>query len=142
MLSYARACGMHVAAAVAEALPFADASFDYVPIVTTFCFVDDAHAMLREAHRVLRMDGDVVIGLIDLESPIRQHHLAHQAKDVFCLEARFYSAVEVDALLGDAGFADLIWLQILSVPLSQIREMESLATGTDHGAFLVVHGRA
>jgi ubiquinone/menaquinone biosynthesis C-methylase UbiE len=56
--------------AVAEALPFADGEFDYTLIVTTICFVDDAAAMLHEAARVLRPAGDLVIVLIDRDSPL------------------------------------------------------------------------
>jgi SAM-dependent methyltransferase len=137
-LTYARVRGVSVARAVAEALPFANAVFDYALVVTTICFVDDARAMVREIARVLRAEGKVIIGLIDRESPLGQDYVAHQAENVFYREATFYSAVEVEALLKETGFSDLVWAQTLSTPLSETREIEPIRAGTGRGAFLVV----
>ena len=143
MLGYARARGVYVAAARAEALPFAVASFDYALVVTTICFVDDAAAMLREAARVLRPQGTLVIGLIDRESPLGQDYLSHQADNVFYRAARFYSASEVAKLLAGTGYKDLSWVQTVSKPLAEMRDVEPVAHGTGRGAFLVVRaGRA
>jgi SAM-dependent methyltransferase len=141
MLGYARARGVSVARAVAEALPFANSVFDYALIVTTICFVNDAKAMMREASRVLRPGGELVIGLIDRESPLGRDYLARRSENVFYREARFYSAAEVGGLLTEAGFDDLVWLQTLSTPLSQIMEIEAVTAGTGRGAFLTVRAR-
>ena len=138
MLGYARSRGVRVAAAVAEALPFAAGTFDYALVVTTICFVDDAAAMLREAARVLRPDGWLVIGLIDRKSPLGQDYVAHQAENVFYRAARFFSAAEVARLLAEAGFRDATWLQTLSSPIADMRELEPAAEGTGRGAFLAV----
>jgi len=142
VLDYARERGVRVARAVAEALPFADTVFDYALIVTTICFVDDARAMLHETARVLRPGGALVIGLIDRESPLGQDYGAHRADNVFYRDAKFFSAAEVGALLADTGFGDLVWLQTVSSPLSQIREIEPAIAGTGRGAFLVVRALA
>lgn len=137
-LAYARVRGIRAAGAVAEALPFPDATFDYALIVTTLCFVDDAAATLAEAHRVLRPGGALVIGFIDRTSSLGQHYLAHQAENVFYRGARFYSAEEVERLLRDAGFARPAWVQTLSAPPDEIREVEALRDGRGRGAFVVV----
>lgn len=141
MLGYARGRGIAVARAVSEALPFADAVFDYALIVTTICFVDDPRGMLREAARVLRPGGELVIGFIDRESPLGQRYQAHQAENVFYRDATFYSAAEVEALLGEAGFRRLLWIQTLRGPLPEIEEIEPISAGRGRGAFLVVRGR-
>jgi SAM-dependent methyltransferase len=141
MLGYARGRGVCVACAVAEALPFAGGAFDYALIVTTICFVDDAAAMLREAARVLRPDGELVIGLIDRDSPLGREYLAHQAENVFYREATFFSAAEVEALLRETGFGEFVWIQTLSIPLSQVRDIEPVSAGTGRGAFLVIRAR-
>lgn len=141
MLGYARARGVRAAQAIAEALPFADALFDYALIVTTICFVDDPVAMLREAARVLRLGGVLVIGFIDRNSPLGQDYLAHQAENVFYREASFYSADEVNALLMDTGFHDPVWVQTLSTPLERIRDIEPVSAGAGQGAFITVRVR-
>ncbi len=141
MLGYARSRGVCGVRAIAEALPFARGTFDYALLVTTICFVENARGMLREAVRVLRPAGTIVIGLIDRESRLGQHYLAHQAENVFYRDAKFFSAAEVGALLMETGFGDLTWVQTLATPLSEIREIEPVRDGTGNGAFLVVRAR-
>jgi len=141
MLGYARARGVRVAGAVAEALPFANAVFDYALIVTTLCFVEDATAMLAEARRVLRPRGELVIGFIDRTSDLGRHYLAHQAESEFYREATFYSADEVQQLLRDTGFMAPVWAQTLFKPLDESREIEAVRDGRGQGAFVVVKAR-
>ena len=141
MLGYARERGVSVARAVAEALPFAEAVFDYALVVTTICFVDDARAMLGEIARVLRPGGTLVIGFIDRESALGKDYVDHQTENVFYRAATFYSAAEVEALLKRTGFHDVIWVQTLSLPLSEMHEIEALTTGTGRGAFLGVRAQ-
>lgn len=127
---------------VAERLPFAAASFDYGLIVTTLCFVDDPVDMLREARRVIKPDGCLVVGFVDRESSLGQEYLAHQAENVFYREATFYSSDEVERLLHDNGFPCQVWGQTLSRPLVEIREIEPLRAGRGSDAFVVVKGMA
>jgi SAM-dependent methyltransferase len=138
MLHYAAARSVLAAQGVAEALPFRDAAFDYALVVTTLCFVDDAKVMLTEARRVLAPGGSLVVGFIDRASTHGRDYLAHRADHVFYREATFYSAAEVDALLRDTGFSDLVWAQTITVPPNQMREAEPLRAGTGTGAFAVV----
>jgi SAM-dependent methyltransferase len=142
MLEYARARGIRVVLGVAERLPFATASFDYALIVTTICFVDDAGAMLREARRVIKPDGCLVVGFIDRESALGQEYLVHQAENVFYREATFYSAKEVERLLSNNGFPCQVWAQTLSRLLPEMSEIEPLRAGRGTGAFVVVRGMA
>lgn len=54
--------------AAAEALPFADRTFDVVAFITSLEFVDDGAAALREAARVSRCG--VLLGVLNLASPL------------------------------------------------------------------------
>lgn len=141
MLDYARGRGIAVVQAVAEALPFRDGGFDYILSVTTLCFVDNAAAMFAEAHRVLTPGGTLVIGLIDRDSPFGADYLAHQAESLFYRAATFYSALEVERLLGEAGFAEPDWVQTLYRPLQEIDAIESPHHGHGRGGFVVVRAK-
>jgi len=141
VLDYAANRDISTVQAIAEALPFADSSFDYALSVTTICFVDDATAMLSEAYRVLKPGGELVIGFIDRTSDLGQHYLAHQAENVFYREATFYSADEVEQVLLDTGFSGPVWVQTLSKSLDEICEIEPLRAGRGQGAFVVVSAR-
>lgn len=133
VLGYAAKRGIAAVQAIAEALPFADGLFDRFLCVTTICFVDDAGAMLREACRVLKPDGILVIGFIDRTSILGQHYLAHQAENVFYRDATFFSASEVALLLNDSGFTEPTWVQTLSGMPEETREIESLSSGYGEG---------
>jgi SAM-dependent methyltransferase len=138
MLAYAAVRGIEVVEGTAEALPFADCSFDHALVVTTLCFVDSPAEMLAEAHRVLKPGGRLVIGFIDRESALGQDYLAHKFENVFYREATFYSADEVARLLTDGGFAIDGWGQTLALPLAETREIEPLRAGRGQCAFAVV----
>jgi len=60
--------GIKVIKGFAEELPFKDNSFDFVLFVTTICFLDDIFKAFKEANRVLKEDGEIIIGLIDKNS--------------------------------------------------------------------------
>jgi SAM-dependent methyltransferase len=138
MLGYARNRGVAVACAVAGALPFPDSTFDHVLVVTTLCFVDDPRTMLREAARVLRPGGTIVIGMIDGESAVGRLYRASQRHDPFYRVARFYSSADVEALLAEAGFGETAWMQTLAAAPAVVAEIEPARQGRGHGAFLVV----
>lgn len=138
MLEYARARGVRGACAVAESLPFANAAFDYALVVTTICFVEDAAAMLAEAHRVLKPGGALVIGFIDRASALGRQYQAHREENVFYRDAKFYSGDEVERLLADAGFGAPVWAQTLFSPLAETREIEPMRAGRGEGSFVVV----
>lgn len=138
VLDYATRRGITTVQALAEALPFADHSFARALCVTTICFVDDVGTMLREAWRVLKPGGVLVIGFIDRTSELGQHYLAHQLENVFYRDATFFSADEVEQLLHDTGFIKPHWVQTLSSTLETTHEIEPLHSGHGAGAFVVV----
>ncbi|HHW77581.1 MAG TPA: methyltransferase domain-containing protein [Xanthomonadaceae bacterium] len=138
MLALAAARGIEVVVGTAEQLPFPPARFDYALIVTTLCFVDSPARMLAEAHRVLEPNGSLVIGFIDRDSPLGRDYLAHQARSVFYREATFYSAAEVEQLLGEAGFTIHAWGQTLSHSLAETCMIEPLQSGRGRCSFVVV----
>jgi len=138
VLRYAAYRGVRVARAVAEALPFRPALFDYALVVTTICFVDDAPAMLAELHRVLRADGVLCVGFVDRDSALGRFYLSQRADNVFYRDAVFYASADVDGLVREAGFRDLRWVQTLLGPLDAMTEIEPVRDGHGTGGFVVV----
>lgn len=138
MLEHACERGIHAVHGVAEQLPFADQSFDYALSVTTICFVNDVRTMLREARRVIRPDGCLVLGFVDRGSELGRRYLDAQARSTFYREATFYSAKEVELLLRESGFPSQEWVQTLSAPLPDIVEIEPFRAGHGIDAFVVV----
>jgi len=84
--------GVKVEIAQAESLPFASGSFDFALFVTSFCFLKEPLAALREAHRILSPGGCVILGIIDRESFLGKAYGKKKSK--FYEEAHFYSAAE------------------------------------------------
>ncbi|MFZ5996999.1 MAG: class I SAM-dependent methyltransferase [Nitrospirota bacterium] len=140
MRAIARQRGIEVVDGVAESLPFADARFDFAVMVTTICFVDNVEAALKEAYRVLRPEGCLLIGIIDKESPLGTLYQMHKNKSVFYAPATFYSVGELIVLLEQAEFKDFRFTQTIFHPLAEIKEVEPVKEGYGEGSFVVIKG--
>jgi ubiquinone/menaquinone biosynthesis C-methylase UbiE len=88
-----------------ESLPFADSSFGAVFLVVTLCFVEDPLRVLKEASRVLKEDGAIILGLILKENPWASFYRKKgDTGNVFYRIAKFYSFKELSAMVHEAGF--------------------------------------
>lgn len=96
--------GIDVYLAVAEALPFKNEVFDFAVMVTSICFVDDVQKSFNEANRVLKMDGEIIIGFVDKDSELGRRYNAKKNESRFYSEARFYSTADVVNYLEKSGF--------------------------------------
>lgn len=128
--------GFHSAFGVAEKLNFQDGSFQLLMMVTTFCFLDDPIAALREAFRVLRKNGSLVIGLIDKNSVIGEKYRLEKNKNKFYSSAKFYSTEELTVMLKKAGFSRFEYWQTLIENCSLM--VEEPEKGYGKGGFVVV----
>ncbi|MCS7350917.1 MAG: methyltransferase domain-containing protein [Anaerolineae bacterium] len=109
--------GVHTVQAVGERLPFRDRSFGGVLLVATLCFVEDPLAVLREAYRILRPEGGLVLGEIPAESPWgAEYQEKGRQGDPFFSMARFYDRQELEALLRKAGFEIVAYRSTLFQP--------------------------
>lgn len=113
MAELARQRGVEVLEGVAEALPLADNSFDYALMVTVVCFLDDVITAFREARRILKPRGTLVIGFIDRESELGRSYEQKKEQSVFYRDATFYSVSDLVVLLNKAGFGDFSYRQTL-----------------------------
>jgi len=138
MIMLARERGIEVIQGVAEDLPIGDSRFDFALMVTTICFVEDIGASFREAYRILKPDGHLIIGFIDRESPIGRLYQLRKEKSRFYRVATFYSVDEVISNLRKAGFESFNFAQTLFHNIDEIKEVEPVREGYGEGSFVVI----
>ncbi len=136
MRAIAQMRGINVVPGVAEALPFPDAAFDYLLMVTVLCFLDDVRAACREARRVLKPGGCLLLGFIDKNSKLGKLYAANKTKNKYYHAATFYSAEEVVSFLKEAGFSDFIFRQ--TIFHREPKRPEPVREGSGKGSFVVV----
>ncbi|HPI98358.1 MAG TPA: class I SAM-dependent methyltransferase [Synergistales bacterium] len=141
MAEIAREKGIFVMEGVAEDLPFSDSEFDYALMVTTICFVDDLDLSFREAFRILKEDGVLVIGLVDRQSHVGKIYEKYREKSHFYQMATFYSVEEVVESLKKAGFQTFSFNQTIFRVLGEIIELEPIRKGYGEGSFVVIRAK-
>jgi ubiquinone/menaquinone biosynthesis C-methylase UbiE len=126
-----------------ENLPFEDETFGCILIIVTLCFVENPLAVLREAKRVLRKDGSIIIGLVPKDSPWGIfYEEKKKAGHPFYSNARFYTFKEIENMLQTAGLKiPRIRSTLLQRP-DEPRRFEEPVEGSVNGAgFLCVEIR-
>jgi len=105
MVKIAATRGIETVMAPAETLPFSDQSFDGVLMAFSICFVQNPVKALNECHRVLKVDGTLVIGFIPADSLWGEYHARQGRKGHrFYAAARFYTSAELRRLAEQHGF--------------------------------------
>ncbi len=137
MAAVARRRGIEIMEGTAEHLPYKALHFDFVLFVT-ICHFDNLSRAFKEAHRVLKRDGSILVAFIREDGPIGQSYQEKRHKSTFYEHAKFYSAEKVTELLKEAGFKDFDYVQTLFGGLDEVDEVQSPEPGFDRGSFVVV----
>jgi SAM-dependent methyltransferase len=139
MLQIARKRGLRVCQAVGEQMPFHDRQFDLGLLVTVICFVDDVPTLFRELRRVLKTDGQLIIGFINRNSERGRRYERRKEASMFYRDARFYSVAEVADRVKAAGFGSLRFCQTLfGNPSEGAPKDLEIRDGFRDGAFVVL----
>jgi SAM-dependent methyltransferase len=140
MAAIARKRGIKVLEAYAEGLPFSDASFDFVLMVTVLCFLADPFRALREATRVLKPRGRLIIGMIDPDSPPGRAYEANKNKSKFYRQAKFHPVGQVLKWLEELHYADLKTCQTIFQDSVTVKVPPPVHEGHGEGVFVVIAG--
>lgn len=138
MLEYARRRGLEVQQGVAEKLPYKNLSFDFAALITTLCFVDNPELAVKEAYRILNNKGELIIAILDKETPFGKFLEGGKGKDPFYKHARFFSVPEIRDLMENNNFRITQIVQTLEDP-STIK-IENPKDGFGKGSFVVIKG--
>lgn len=136
MIGIARRRGIDARLGHGEALPFKSASFDYAVLIITLCFVKKPYRVLAEAHRVLKKNGTLLVGIIPKDSFLGR---AYQEKDsIFYENARLFSVPELVHKLAMLKFKDFEFCEALFQMPKKITRVERPKKGFGKGGFVVV----
>lgn len=136
MVELARARGVEAKVGRGEELAFRDSSFDYVVFIFALCFVEDPGKAIKEAKRVLKKRGKIIIGIIDKDSFLGRSYL--EKKSMFYDRARFFSVNELVRMLGSAGFGQFSYLQTISDYPDRLHGVERARKGYGKGGFVLI----
>ena len=143
LLEMAKKRGIKVFLARGEEQFFNKETFGTVFLIVTLCFVDSP-VVLREAHRVLKREGKIMLGLVLRESPWGKfYQVKKQEGHRFYKHATLYSYQEVERLLTDSGFIIEKVVSTLFQKPGEVKEMENPREGfsVDAGFTVVMAGK-
>ncbi|MEA3500645.1 MAG: class I SAM-dependent methyltransferase [Candidatus Marinimicrobia bacterium] len=127
--------------AVAENLPYPDKSKDFALMVTTICFVDDIYKSFQEANRVLKNNGNLIIGFVDKNSPLGKNYLKHKNESLFYRDAIFFGTKEVYKILQKTGFEIVETYQTIFGKLDEVKTIQETIEGYGKGSFVVIKAK-
>jgi len=139
MLKIAQKRGIKTFLGYGEKLPFNDKEFDFVAIIITICFVRNPEKAIKEAKRVLKIGGKLIIGIIDKNSPLGQFYLEKKKQGhLFYKYANFYSVDEIVKMLEKYGFGNFKFYQTIFKPIEEFKEVEMPKEGYGEGSFVII----
>lgn len=139
MIEIAKQRGLNVKYAKAEKLPFENAEFDYVLIVVTLCFVENPEKVIKEAKRVLKKGGRIILGIVDKNSFLGKFY--KKKKSIFYKYVRFFSPDEIKNLLASKGFKEFLFYQTIFNLPEEIAHLQKSERHFGKGGFVVVSAK-
>ena len=133
--------GVHTVAGTAESLPIEDGLYDYALLVTTVCFLDTPEIAFREAYRILKAEGFIIVGLIDRDSKLGRKYEEKKNESKFYKDANFHSVKEIQGDLKKVGFSNIEYVQALLPGDADENYEPKVKQGYGEGSFVVLRGQ-
>lgn len=141
MIKIAEGRGIDVVQGVGEFLPIKSNCLDYVLFAFTICFLRNLRASLREAWRVLRPRGNIIIGFISRESEWGKLYSKRKAEGHrFYKHAKFYTTGEVEEALERGGFKITKRVATLSQGPEAVTMIEEPSSDVGQHGFVCMKG--
>lgn len=139
MIKMAKKRGVNVVQATGEFLPIKNECLDYVLLAFTICFLRDPWSSLREAWRVLRHRGNVIVGFIPRNSKWGKLYLKKKAEGHGLYKyANFYALEEVEEMLEKEGFKTTKYSATLSQEPKNVRKVEEPSSDVSGCGFICI----
>lgn len=138
MREMAKKKGIFVVNALAEDLPYKSLQFDFVLMNFCISYFDNLPQAFKEALRVLKKGGCLIVGFIDKDSKIGEYYRDKKSSSIFYKDARFYSVSKIEKELKNAGFIDLQFSQTLFHDLDKIKTTEMPLPGYGKGSLVII----
>lgn len=90
----------------------------------TICHLNNVKSAFKEAYRVLKPKGSIIIGFIDKDQKIGKTYEENRMRCTLFRYANFYSVVNVAKILKEVGFKDIEYNQTLFGNLDEIKEVQ------------------
>ncbi len=138
LLEKAEARGINTMPGRAEDLPYASSQFDIVFIGTSIHYFTDTGKAIKEAYRVLKNSGKLIVAVIDKKSEIGKEYMTRKNDDLFYSMAHFPTVGEMQMEIINAGFIHLEFLQTLFGPLESIQTAQHCKSGYGEGSYVII----
>jgi ubiquinone/menaquinone biosynthesis C-methylase UbiE len=139
MLDLARKRNLNVVNGFAQNLPFPDESFDFAAFITSICFIKNPDKAIKEAYRILRKEGEIIIAFIDKHSKLGQILDREKDSSKFYSVASFCSVSEIIKMIENNEFKVSEIIQTL-IDI-YVRLVEQPIKGFGKGSFVVIKAK-
>lgn len=124
-----------------EKLPYQDLSFDYILITWHLNNLNDLNFVFKEALRVLKNKGTLIIGFIDSNRSIIKYLDSDKINPIPLTKTKLHSVDKIVYELIQVGFHHFNFCQTLFKPIEEITEQEPVKSGYGEGSFVVIQAQ-